>query len=137
MEQLERLADYLKDAMLLSIDNHEFDLLMGYQVQTDEAGHEFSLTDPRQTAFQDSAKRQRYAEYLERSYQIADRNLKEIIEAASLQKTNIIAVSDHGMAALHTQEFPNRILRTAELLTVTTTSTERWWWTGLPAKLTR
>ena len=46
MEQLERLADYLKDAMLLSIDNHEFDLLMGYQVQTDEAGHEFSLTDP-------------------------------------------------------------------------------------------
>ena len=43
MEQLERLADYLKDAMLLSIDNHEFDLLMGYQVQTDEAGHEFSL----------------------------------------------------------------------------------------------
>ena len=114
MEQLERLADYLKDAMLLSIDNHEFDLLMGYQVQTDEAGHEFSLTDPRQTAFQDSAKRQRYAEYLERSYQIADRNLKEIIEAASLQKTNIIAVSDHGMAALHTQGFPNRILRTAD-----------------------
>jgi hypothetical protein len=86
MEQLERLADYLKDAMLLSIDNHEFDLLMGYQVQPDEAGHEFSLTDPRQTAFQDSAKRQRYAEYLERSYQIADRNLKEIIEAAGLQK---------------------------------------------------
>jgi predicted AlkP superfamily phosphohydrolase/phosphomutase len=123
MEQLERLADYLKDAMLLSIDNHEFDLLMGYQVQTDEAGHEFSLTDPRQKAFQDSAKRQRYAEYLERSYQIADRNLKEIIAAAGLQKTNIIAVSDHRMAALHTQGFPNRILRTAGLLTVTTTNT--------------
>jgi predicted AlkP superfamily pyrophosphatase or phosphodiesterase len=123
MEQLERLADYLKDAMLLSIDNHEFDLLMGYQVQTDEAGHEFSLVDPRQATFEDSAKRQRYAEYLERSYQIADRNLKEIIEAAGLQKTNIIAVSDHGMAALHTQGFPNRILRTAELLTVTTTNT--------------
>ena len=123
MEQLERLADYLKDAMLLSIDNHQFDLLMGYQVQTDEAGHEFSLTDPRQTVFQDSAKRQRYAEYLERSHQIADRNFKEIIEAAGLQKTNIIAVSDHGMAALHTQGFPNRILRTVGLLTVTTTNT--------------
>ncbi len=99
MEQLERLADYLNDAMLFAIKNYDFDLLMGYQVQTDEAGHEFTLVDPRQQSFQDSAKRQRYAEYLERSYQIADRNLKEIIEAAKLWKTNIIAVSDHGMAA--------------------------------------
>ena len=54
---------------------------------------------------QDSDKRQRYAEYLERSYQIADRNLKEIIEAAKLWKTNIIAVSDHGMAPMHTKRF--------------------------------
>jgi predicted AlkP superfamily pyrophosphatase or phosphodiesterase len=115
MEQLERLADYLNDAMLLAIKNYDFDLLMGYQVQTDEAGHEFTLVDPRQQTFQDSAKRQRYAEYLERSYQIADRNLKEIIEAAKLWKTNIIAVSDHGMAPMHTVAFPNRILRTAEL----------------------
>ena len=92
---------------------------MGYQVQTDEAGHEFTLVDPRQQTFQDSAKRQRYAEYLERSYQIADRNLKEIIEAA--KKTNIIAVSDHGMAPMHTQGFPNRILRAADLLSVTGT----------------
>ena len=38
MEQLERLAVYLKDAILLAIENYEFDLLMGYQVQTDEAG---------------------------------------------------------------------------------------------------
>ena len=120
MEQLERLADYLKDAMLLSIKNYEFDLLMGYQVQTDEAGHEFTLVDPRQKTFQDSAKRQRYAEYLERSYQIADRNLKEIIEAA--KKTNIIAVSEHGMAPMHTQGFPNRILRAADLLSVTGTA---------------
>lgn len=42
MEQLERPADYLNDAMLLAIKNYEFDLLMGYQVQTDEAGHEFT-----------------------------------------------------------------------------------------------
>jgi predicted AlkP superfamily phosphohydrolase/phosphomutase len=121
MEQLERLADYLNDAMLLAINKYEFDLLMGYQVQTDEAGHEFSLVDPRQQGFQDSAKRERYAEYLERSYQIADRNLKKIIEAADLKNTNIIAVSDHGMAPMHTFAFPNRILRAAGLLTVTGT----------------
>src|SRR5262245_61614888 len=119
MEQLERLADYLNDAMLFAIKNYEFDLLMGYQVQTDEAGHEFTLVDPRQQTFEDSAKRQRYAEYLERAYQIADRNLKEIIEAAKLWKTNIIAVSDHGMAPMHTVAFPNRILRAAELVSVT------------------
>jgi predicted AlkP superfamily pyrophosphatase or phosphodiesterase len=121
MEQLERLADYLNDAMLLAINNYEFDLLMGYQVQTDEAGHEFSLVDPRQESFQDSAKRQRYAEYLERAYQIADRNLKKIIEAADLKSTNIIAVSDHGMAPMHTFAFPNRILRAAGLVSVTGT----------------
>jgi predicted AlkP superfamily pyrophosphatase or phosphodiesterase len=121
MEQLERLADYLNDAMLLAIKNYEFDLLMGYQVQTDEAGHEFSLVDPRQQTFEDSAKRQRYAEYLERSYQIADRNLKKIIEATKLWETNIIAVSDHGMAPMHSFAYPNRILRAAGLLTVTGT----------------
>jgi predicted AlkP superfamily pyrophosphatase or phosphodiesterase len=121
MEQLERLADYLNDAMLFAIKNYEFDLLMGYQVQTDEAGHEFTLVDPRQQTFEDSAKRQRYAEYLERAYQIADRNLKEIIDAAKLWKTNVIAVSDHGMAPMHTVAFPNRILRAAELVSVTST----------------
>jgi predicted AlkP superfamily pyrophosphatase or phosphodiesterase len=121
MEQLERLADYLNDAMLFAIKNYEFDLLMGYEVQTDEAGHEFTLVDPRQQSFQDSAKRQRYAEYLERAYQIADRNLKKIIDAAKLSKTNIIAVSDHGMAPMHTVAFPNRILRAAELVSVTGT----------------
>jgi predicted AlkP superfamily phosphohydrolase/phosphomutase len=121
MEQLERLADYLKNAMLLAIRNHKFDLLMGYQVQTDEAGHEFSLVDPRQQSFEDTAKRERYAEYLERSYQIADRNLKEIIDAVKLKETNVIAVSDHGMAPMHTFAFPNRILRAAGLLSVTAT----------------
>ena len=119
MEQLERLAVYLKDATLLAMRRHEFDLLMSYQVQTDEAGHQFLLVDPRQQSFDDTAKRERYAEHIERAYQIADRNLKEIIEAADLRKTNIIAVSDHGMAPLHTQGFPNRILRAAGLVSVT------------------
>lgn len=115
MDQLERLADYLKDAMLLAMENHNPDLLMGYQVQTDEAGHQFLLVDPRQQTFEDSAKRERYAGHILRAYQIADRNLKDIIEAADLKKTNIIAVSDHGMAPMHTFVYPNRILRAAEL----------------------
>lgn len=121
MEQLERLAVYLKDAMVLAMENYNFDLLMGYQVQTDEAGHEFSLTDSRQQGYQDTVKRQSYAESLETAYKIADSNLKEIIDSAKLSKTNVIAVSDHGMAPLHTQGFPNRILRMAGLLAVTTT----------------
>jgi predicted AlkP superfamily phosphohydrolase/phosphomutase len=119
MEQLQRLAVYLKDAMLRAMAKYDFDLLMGYQVQTDEAGHQFLLVDPRQQAYSDEAKRQRYAEYIERAYQIADSNLKEIITAAGLHRSNIIAVSDHGMAPLHTQGFPNRILRAAGLVTVT------------------
>ena len=121
MEQLERLAIYLKDAMLLAMKNYDFDLLMGYQVQTDEAGHQFLLVDPRQQTFQDSDKRGRYAGYIEEAYRFADSNLKEIIDAAELGKTNIIAVSDHGMSPLHTQGFPNRILRAAGLLSLTST----------------
>jgi len=121
MEQLERLAVYLNDAMLLAMKNHDFDLLMGYQVQTDEAGHEFSLTDPRQQGYQDAAKRQSYAESIEKAYKIADSNLKEIIDAANLRKTNVIAVSDHGMAPMHTFAYPNRILRSAGLVSVTGT----------------
>lgn len=121
MEQLERLAIYLKDAMLLAMKNYPFDLLMGYQVQTDEAGHEFTLTDPRQQGYDDVAKRQSYADALNRAYQIADSNLKEVINAAPLWKHNVIAVSDHGMAPLHTQGFPNRILRAAGLVSVTST----------------
>ena len=97
MEQLERLAIYLKDAMLLAMKNYDFDLLMGYQVQTDEAGHQFLLVDPRQQTFQDSDKRGRYAGYIEEAYRIADSNLKKLIDAAELGKTNIIAVSDHGI----------------------------------------
>jgi predicted AlkP superfamily pyrophosphatase or phosphodiesterase len=106
MEQLERLAIYLKDAILLAMKNYDFDLLMGYQVQTDEAGHRFLLVDPRQQTFQDADKRGRYAGYIEEAYRIADGNLKEIIDAAKLGRTNIIAVSDHGMSPLHTQGFP-------------------------------
>ena len=129
MEQLERLAVYLKDAMLLAADKYDFDLLMGYQVQTDEAGHQFFLIDPRQQTYADAAKRARYAEYIERAYQIADENLKEIIDATMLSKTNVIAVSDHGMAPLHTQGFPNRILRKAELVSVTVTPAGAEGWT--------
>ena len=106
MEQLERLAVYLKDAMLFAMKNYEFDLLMGYQVQTDEAGHQFLLVDPRQQTYQDADKRARYAGYIDQSYLIADSNLKEIIDAAKLWKPNIIAVSDHGMAPLTHKAFP-------------------------------
>jgi predicted AlkP superfamily pyrophosphatase or phosphodiesterase len=121
MTQLERLSNYLKDAMLLAVDRYDFDLLMGYQVQTDEAGHEFFLVDPRQQSYSDTAKRARFAGYVERAYQIADENLREIIVQTRLWKTDVIAVSDHGMAPLHTQGFPNRILRAAGLVEVTST----------------
>lgn len=119
MEQLERLAVYLKDAMLLAMDRYPYDLLMGYQVQTDEAGHQFLLVDPRQQGYADVAKRQSYADSLNQAYEIADSNLKAIIDAAPLWKHNIIAVSDHGMAPLHTVAYPNRILRAAGLVSVT------------------
>jgi len=111
LEQLERLANYLRDATLLAMKNVEWDLLLTYQPQPDEAQHQFLLLDPRQKGFEDEAKRKRFASYVQSAYQLADKNVKALTDAAGLERTNVFIVSDHGMAPFHTVIELNQILR--------------------------
>lgn len=101
------------------------DLLMVYFEQPDGSGHQFLLTDPRQpTNFQDNrtigtpgnpagaigqdpARIASYAAYLKYAYQQANNAVQAIIKAVGVDaqgrpRSNIMVVSDHGMAPFHT-----------------------------------
>jgi predicted AlkP superfamily pyrophosphatase or phosphodiesterase len=98
------------------------DLVMIYIEQPDGSGHQFTLTDRRQAtdprnpnsigANQDQAKVARYDSYLKFAYQQADRAVKRIVDTAG-EGSNIIVVSDHGMAPFHTAVSMINILRNA------------------------
>jgi predicted AlkP superfamily pyrophosphatase or phosphodiesterase len=102
--------------------NPDADLVMIYIEQPDGSGHQFTLTDSRQATDprdpnsignnQDRAKIARYDRYLKFAYQQADRAVKRIMEAAG-PTSNVIVVSDHGMAPFHTAVNMTNILKNA------------------------
>jgi Type I phosphodiesterase / nucleotide pyrophosphatase len=102
--------------------NPDADLVMIYIEQPDGSGHQFTLTDSRQAtdprdpnsigSNQDRGKIARYERYLKFAYQQADRAVKRIMEAAG-PASNVVVVSDHGMAPFHTAVSMTNILRNA------------------------
>lgn len=105
--------------------NQDADLVMLYFEQPDGSGHQFTLTDARQpTSFQDNrtigapdnppgatgqdpATIARYESYLKFAYQQANNAVQAIIKAVGVDaqgrpRSNILVVSDHGMAPFHT-----------------------------------
>lgn len=113
-EQLERLAGYHKKVVLDQLRRNDWDLLFTYLSTVDDVEHRFLLRDPRQPDYEleQGQRRERYARYVERSYQIVDRVLKEWMEAAP-PGTNFIVVSDHGMVPAHTTLLINNYLARA------------------------
>jgi predicted AlkP superfamily pyrophosphatase or phosphodiesterase len=116
------------------------DLVMCYIEQPDGAGHQYTLTDPRQATNpadptsigtpgtpagatgQDQAKVNRYNTYRQFSYQIANNSVQAIIKAVGRDsvgtpKSNILVVSDHGMSPFHTSVSINNILTNAGIST--------------------
>ncbi|WP_416207774.1 alkaline phosphatase family protein [Bradyrhizobium sp. SEMIA] len=95
---------------------------MVYIEQPDGSEHQFLLTDPRQGtnpkdpnsigAGQDPAKVKRYASYIRFAYQVADKAVKKIADAAG-PDSNVIVVSDHGFAPFHTSVSMTNILKNA------------------------
>lgn len=87
------------------------DLVMVYIEEPDGSGHQFTLTDPRQATDstdpssigdnQDPAKVARYQSYVRFAYQQADRAVRRIRDLVG-PESNLIVVSDHGMAPFHT-----------------------------------
>jgi predicted AlkP superfamily pyrophosphatase or phosphodiesterase len=112
-------------ALLALARNPDANLVMLYIEQPDGSGHQFTLTDPRQVTNpldartvgragappgavgQDPAKIARYARYLESAYQQANGAVDAILDAIGSRPDggparDVLVVSDHGMAPLHT-----------------------------------
>lgn len=102
-EQLDRLAKYSKDMILAGMKEIGWDLLFGYFSTLDDVQHRYTLTDPRQIDYTaDHGLRPRiYADHIEKRFQLIDRYLLEIMNAAP-EGTNFIIFSDHGMIPIHT-----------------------------------
>ncbi|UFP95039.1 alkaline phosphatase family protein [Gloeobacter morelensis MG652769] len=117
-DQVRSFVTYQTDIGLRAISqNPNADLVMIYIEQPDGSGHQFTLTDPRQpTDFknpnsigsgQDPQKKARYASYLKTAYQTASDAVQRIIQAVGTErdgtpKSDVLVVSDHGMAPFHT-----------------------------------
>jgi len=117
-DQVRTFVDYQARVALESIKrNPRADLVLTYIEQPDGSGHQFTLTDPRQATNstnansigngQDVDKVARYRRYVERSYRVANRAVQRIIDAVGTDRqgrprSNIMVVSDHGMAPFHT-----------------------------------
>jgi len=113
MEQAERLSNYIGDATLFSIQHYDYDLLITYQPLVDEAGHQFLLVDPQQPGYDEEggARRERYANHLQRSYRLVDAHLKRLLAAAPTAR--FVVASDHGMQPVHTRVRINVLLAKA------------------------
>lgn len=125
-DQVRTFVDYQTNVALRAIrQNQDADLALLYIEQPDGSEHQFLLTDPRQaTDFrnpnsilggQDQAKIARYQSYLETAYQVADNAVQQIINEVGTDSngepnSNIIVVSDHGIAPFHTAVNFNNLL---------------------------
>ncbi|MFQ6058524.1 MAG: alkaline phosphatase family protein [Anaerolineae bacterium] len=124
LEQMARLADYLMDATLYALAHYDWDLVLTYQPQTDEAGHQFLLLDEHQRGYSPQ-RAELYARYYRYGYQLADENLGRLLEAVDLSDTAIFVTSDHGMAPIHSYVNVNVALIQAGLLVLQDTEQYR------------
>jgi hypothetical protein len=137
LDQVRTFVDFQTRLALRAIQqNPGADLVMVYIEQPDGSGHQFTITDPRQATDpldartighfagaygavgQDASKIARYEAYLKYGYQQADRAVEEIIQAVGVARngdplSNVMVVSDHGMAPFHSAVRLDRILTSA------------------------
>jgi predicted AlkP superfamily pyrophosphatase or phosphodiesterase len=114
LEQAERLVDFLTRADLLALSRRDWDLLLIYQPEVDETGHEFLLVDPKQPRFTPE-RSARFLGLVERSYALADESL-DAIEKALTPADSIFVTSDHGMTPIWGEISIVDILREAGLV---------------------
>ncbi len=136
-DQVRSFTEYQTRIALRAIaSNPDADLVMIYFEQPDGSGHQFTLTDPRQaTNFldaasigkpgkpagatgQDEAKKARYERYLKFAYQQADAAVERVVSSLGVDRrgrplSNVLVVSDHGMAPFHTAVNITEVLRNA------------------------
>ncbi len=113
-EQVDRLAKYSRDLILAGIKEGNWDLLFGYFSTLDDVQHRYTLTNPRQIDYTaDNGNRPKiYAGFVEKYFQVIDRYLLDIMNAAPAE-TNFVIFSDHGMIPIHTNLLLNNYLEHA------------------------
>jgi predicted AlkP superfamily pyrophosphatase or phosphodiesterase len=112
-DQEERFNRWYLDVSLLLLQQHRPDLLITYFPVGDDAGHDWTLEDPRQPDYdaERGNRRLRFARYIERAYQLADQLVGELRAAAP--DADLLVISDHGMTPLHSQVALYALLRAA------------------------
>ncbi len=110
VEQDERFTRFFGDSLLAAVQRPDWDLVMGYMPVIDEAGHQLTLTDPRQPDFSPQ-RSDELAAARQRVWEAVDRELARLLAAVDLRTTAVAVVSDHGMAPVHTLLDPNVLLR--------------------------
>lgn len=94
--QLKRFSSFFTAATLATVRHMDFDLLLAYQPVVDEAQHALLFTDPRQPRFTEGLAKTS-AEFLDWTYQVADRAVGELARALDLTRDALVVVSDHGI----------------------------------------
>ncbi|HEY0625794.1 MAG TPA: alkaline phosphatase family protein [Allosphingosinicella sp.] len=112
IEQMERENRYFADAAVAASGIGRFDAMILEQPAIDNAVHQFLRVDPRQTAFDDAARRTRFQSYIAHAYRLVDANLKRVIEAQPRQP-KVALVSDYSLLPAHRRYDLNAILRGA------------------------
>ena len=110
LEQSDRFTRFFGDSLIAAVKRPDWDLLMGYVPVIDEAGHQLTLTDPRQPGFSPE-RRDEFAAARRRVWQDVDRELARVLAAIDLETTTVAIVSDHGMSPIHTVIDLNVLLR--------------------------
>lgn len=103
----ERTARWTTDVAAYVWNTYQPDLMFIWQDPTDSFGHQFLLADPRQKGYAERASA--YAAAYRRAYAIVDAELGRLLQAIDQSKTNILVVSDHGMAPIHSYVYVNKV----------------------------
>lgn len=107
-QQVSRFSDFFTRATLVSKARMEWDILLSYQPIVDEVGHSFMLVDPRQA--QATPQNMEIAAAMRlHGHRVFDSAVARLIDGLAPSE-NLVVVSDHGMAPLHTMVRLNKLL---------------------------
>ncbi|MFN7941989.1 MAG: alkaline phosphatase family protein [Thermoanaerobaculia bacterium] len=114
-EQCRRVAAFTVDAALTGLATEPWDLALVYLPSIDEAEHQLLLAEPAQRGY--SATSAAAAERLRLSvWQEVDRQLARLLAGVDPATTDVVLVSDHGIAPVHHRVDVSELLRqSAEL----------------------
>ena len=110
-----RQSEYMANVTAWVYTTYHPDLLLTWQDTFDAAGHQFLMTDPRQSNYSPELAEQ-FKGYYDQAAAVADRSLSIMLDAFDLKNTTVLMVGDHGMAPIHTVVYVNTLLEQAGLL---------------------